>query len=230
MNYRTWIPNAFTFSNLACGIISILFTMQKDFFYAALFILLAMVADAMDGRAARYFGVSGRMGEELDSLCDMSTFGVASAVLVYQAHLSKMGLMGLAAIVVFALCVCYRLARFNVNTSTVKGFFMGMPCPAGGCLLATFILADLYAPIYIIFIGTVLFSYLMVSDIKYPDFKGKGNPIKRNSVIITALLIAYVIYLIPTSQLLISILFLIFFSYAVLGIVNYFYCILFVKD
>lgn len=230
MNYRTIIPNMFTFSNLACGMISITYTLQQDFFHGALFILLAMAADAMDGRAARFFGVSGRMGEELDSLCDMSSFGVAAGILVYQYSLIHYGLFGLAAAILFAVSVCYRLARFNVNTTTVKGYFMGMPCPAGGCLVATFIITGIRPPEAVVLVWTLVFAYLMVSAIKYPDFKGKGNPIKMPSTAITAVLIAYVIYMLPAGKFFIAVPFLVFFAYAVLGIVNWLYCMLFVKD
>lgn len=229
MNYRTFIPNMFTFSNLCCGVVSILFTIKNEFFHAAIFIMLAMLADAMDGRAARYFGVSGKMGEELDSLCDMSSFGVAAGILIYQAHLHEYGLLGLASILFFTVCVCYRLARFNVNTTTVKGFFWGMPSPTGGCLIATFIISGINVPNYLILLGTVIAGYLMISSIKYPDFKGKGNPIKKISTAITAALIIYIIIIIPSSVWLNSLLFLVFLSYALIGIINSF-CMLFVKD
>ena len=67
---KTWIPNALTSLNLVFGVFAILSVFEGDFILAAYCVVLALVADSLDGRAARYFGVSGEFGKELDSLCD----------------------------------------------------------------------------------------------------------------------------------------------------------------
>ena len=40
----------------------------------------------------------------------------------------------------YAVCGMWRLARFNVDASVIHGYFMGVPIPDGGCLIATWIL------------------------------------------------------------------------------------------
>ena len=75
--YRALIPNMLTASNLFFGMCSILSTYHGHLDYGAIFILVALVADGLDGRAARFFGVSSEMGKEMDSLCDLVSFGVA---------------------------------------------------------------------------------------------------------------------------------------------------------
>ncbi len=69
--YKRLIPNACTSSNLLFGMCSILSTYHGDLFWGSVFILIALVADGLDGRTARYFGVSSELGKEMDSLCDL---------------------------------------------------------------------------------------------------------------------------------------------------------------
>lgn len=227
---RSIIPNALTSLNLIFGVLSILATIKNDFFWAGAYIVFAMVADALDGRAARYFGVSGDFGKELDSLCDLGSFGVAPAILIYQYSLHSVGNIAVLAILAFAVCGAMRLARFNVNVSTVQGYFMGMPIPAAGCMVATFIMADLHnISQNIVLPAVVILAYLMVSSIKYPDFKGKGNPIKMPATVLTAISIISFIYLIGFTNILIAVPFLVFLSYSLLGIFNAIYCLLFAK-
>lgn len=230
MNYRAIIPNALTSLNLVFGVMSIFSSFENDFFMAGVYIILAMIADGLDGRAARYFGVSGEFGKELDSLCDLGSFGVAAAVLIYQYALTEFGVIGQIPALLFAVAMAFRLARFNVLASSVSGYFMGMPAPAGGCILATFVMAGFenINPT-IVLVGVVVYAYITVSNIKYPDFKGKGNPIKTPSTIIMAAIIAYIIYIIPSENLVKAIPFLGFFAYSLVGVVNHFYCMLFAR-
>ena len=67
-------------------------------------VLLALVADGLDGRAARFFGVSSEMGKEMDSLCDLISFGAAPGVLAYVFALHAFSVFGGAVAICFALC------------------------------------------------------------------------------------------------------------------------------
>ena len=194
---------------------AILLTFQGSFTYAALFVVAAMVADGLDGRVARYFGVSSDFGKELDSLCDLVSFGVAPAIMAY-AFLLKDFTGGTFIAAAFATCGALRLARFNVNTSKVKGYFMGLPIPAAGCVIATFVMLDMKPSGWLFPIMVAVFAYLMVSTIKYPDFKGKeGEPIRLIPAVITIAVGVYLLYLTFNA-----ILFVPFFAYALFGILN----------
>ena len=118
------IPNACTSANLFFGMCSILSTFHEDLFMASVFILLALIADGLDGRTARFFGVSSELGKEMDSLCDLGSFGVAPAILAYKFCLGSYGYLGWLVAIFFALCGMWRLARFNVNTDVVHGYFI----------------------------------------------------------------------------------------------------------
>ena len=214
---RSWIPNALTALNLVFGVFAIIVVFHGDFIMAAYCVVAALVADSLDGRAARYFGVSGEFGKELDSLCDQSSFGVAPAVMAYVFSLKELGWAGAAAAAVFACCVAFRLARFNVNVSNVKGYFMGLPSPCGGALVATFTMMDIRVPTWAFLVFVLFVGYLMVSEIRYPEFKGKGQKQNINPMpaILTLIIVGSMLFYRPDSWL-----FAPFFAFMLFGPVN----------
>ena len=218
------LPNTCTAANLFFGMLSILATYEGDFFYASVFILLALIADGLDGRIARALNAASELGKEMDSLCDLGSFGVAPAFLAYAFCLHNYGTLGKAAAIIFALCGMWRLARFNVNTNVVHGFFMGLAIPAGGCIVATTTLLFLSMNIrpenfgMVYPITMIIVAYLMVSHVHYPNFKGDGaEKIFLVSKICAVAMLAAIIYLTQSWQ---GILTAIFSTYAVFGIIN----------
>lgn len=212
---KYWIPNLVTLLNLVFGMLSIFATLRGEYYIASWCIVLAMVADGMDGRVARYFNVSSEMGKELDSLCDLASFGVAPGVLAYDFLLKDAGALGAFAAVFFAACGAFRLARFNVNASVVKGYFMGLPIPAGGCLVATFVMMDARPESWIFSLMMLAFGYLMVSKVHYPDFKGKGEKLRVvPALAAVALGVSLLVYSMQAA------LFVPFICYAVFGVLN----------
>ncbi|QDR80644.1 CDP-diacylglycerol--serine O-phosphatidyltransferase [Sporomusa termitida] len=213
---RNAIPNILTAVNIVLGMFAIIFTFQGEFTAAALFIIAALVADGLDGRVARYFGVSSDFGKELDSLCDLVSFGVAPAILAYAFMLKDFGTAGYIIAAAFATCGALRLARFNVNTGSVKGYFMGLPIPTAGCVVATFVMVGLKPAGWIFPLMVAIFAYLMVSTIRYPDFKGKGGePLRLVPAVIA---VAVGIYILTLT--LNAVLFVPFFVYSLFGILN----------
>ncbi len=212
---RTLIPNLLTCSNLVFGFLAIVAAYHELYTPAALLVFVAMVADGLDGRVARYFGVSSEFGKELDSLCDAGSFGVAPAFLAYVYMLKDFGWLGALVAAAFATCGALRLARFNVMTGVVKGYFLGLPIPAAGCTVATFVMTGLKPPGWMFLVLVAVFAYLMVSTVRYPDFKGKGEKIRPVPAVIAVLAGAYITYLSPAG-----VLFAAFFTYAVFGILN----------
>ena len=98
MNYRRFLPNLCTAMNLVFGMCSILSTVQGSLDWGAIFIFLALIADGLDGRTARFFGVSSEFGKEMDSLCDLGSFGVAPAILAWTLALHNYGFFGIAGV------------------------------------------------------------------------------------------------------------------------------------
>ena len=172
MNYRRMVPNSISGLSMVLGVLSIYLSMDGEFSRAAIFIILAVLADSCDGRAARLLGVSGEFGKEMDSICDVCSFGMAPAVLIYTYGLTDLGLWGQIISSLFTFGAGLRLARFNVNTSVVSGYFEGMPAPAGACVLVTYVLSGYQFGPMGTAILTLLVAKLMYSEVRYPDFKG----------------------------------------------------------
>ena len=125
-----YLPNGFTLFNLFCGIYAIVLASRGRFGTAAFFVVLGGVADSLDGRIARATGTGSRFGEELDSLVDAISFGLAPALIMFFAALRTDGNDWIY-VFIFASCAVIRLARFNVEQAgRPKTHFHGLPSPA----------------------------------------------------------------------------------------------------
>jgi CDP-diacylglycerol--serine O-phosphatidyltransferase len=135
------LPNGFTLASLFFGIFAIITAARgtpDDHARAAWYIVIAGVADALDGRIARATRSASRFGEELDSLVDAISFGLAPALLMYFAVLRHEG-WDWVLVFLFTSCAVLRLARFNVTQAgRPKRHFIGLPSPAAGGTLATY--------------------------------------------------------------------------------------------
>lgn len=210
------IPCLFTSGNLSFGVLSMMMTLHGEYVWAGICILLAVVCDACDGRSARALGVAGEFGKELDSLSDVVSFGAASAFLIYTYSLQTLGWVGAIPAIIYAALGGIRLARFNLNTGVVHGYFQGMPIPNGGCLIATFVISGAVLPAWLVGILVVLLGYNLVSQIHHPDFKGASPDVLHKSALAIAVIIgALVLYV--DWHLVITLPFLL---YIIFGLVN----------
>lgn len=134
------LPNAFTTANLFAGFYAVVQAMNGRFEIAAIAIFLAMAFDGMDGRVARLTNTQSAFGEQYDSLADMTSFGVAPALVMYVWSLQGLGRWGWLAAFVYVVGAALRLARFNTNIGVVdKRFFQGLPSPAAAALMAGYV-------------------------------------------------------------------------------------------
>lgn len=163
LKYITVLPSLVTILNGICGFSAIVFASNgasagiNHFSYhritlpyfamAGYMILLAMIADVLDGRLARMSKNTSSFGGQLDSLCDIISFGVAPAFLMLKVLEYK--LSGYAEQNLFSVnflerfiwlaaasyisCAAIRLARFNVENEEDESAhmsFVGLPTPA----------------------------------------------------------------------------------------------------
>lgn len=198
------LPNLFTSASLFGGFYSIISAIQGAFALAATAILISCVFDALDGRIARFTRSASRFGSEYDSLSDLVAFGVAPGILAFLWALKPFGRLGWMASFVYVVCGALRLARFNVQKDTVEmNYFKGLPIPGAASLVASLVLfAEAVGGfpngskhIFIILLIYAL-SFLMVSTIDYPSFKGLENKRRKSfnllvSIILIALVVAY---------------------------------------
>ena len=125
------IPNTITCCNLISGCIASTLAFAGNMEMAFLFIIIGALFDFCDGLSARLLHVGSPIGKELDSLCDLVSFGVLPALIV-----CSFGITGaLRAIpACYALCALIRLAYFNVSeqkrrleTTENRKVFEGLP-------------------------------------------------------------------------------------------------------
>ena len=214
--FRMLAPNLITLMAIVSGLTSIRLAVEDRFELAIIAILFAAVLDGLDGRVARLLKSSTRFGAEMDSLADFVNFGVAPAVVLYIWALDELRSVGWIAALIYAICGCLRLARFNVLQDNPKrpkwqnNFFTGVPAPAGALigLLPIYLgflglevtkFTAVFIAVYIIFIGL-----LMVSNL--PTFSGKtiGKRISRELVLpvmIIAVLSVAVLFSFPWTTL-----------------------------
>lgn len=165
----TILPSLVTILNGLCGFAAIVFaakgaaigslphnSIQSSYFsLAGYIILLAMIADMLDGRLARISQSTSSFGGQLDSLCDMVSFGVAPAFLMLKILEYKINFAGNSAIehlaerliwlaaAAYISCAAIRLARFNVENEEDESThmsFMGLPTPAAAGVIVSLVI------------------------------------------------------------------------------------------
>jgi CDP-diacylglycerol---serine O-phosphatidyltransferase len=160
--------NIVTLCNLGCGALSVIFTIKGSTNLAVFMIFLAVFFDWFDGKIARKLNVVSEFGKQLDSLCDLISFGVAPVLLIYQTITNQYSTFGIFMAVLYIMCGAIRLARFNVTKFT--GRFVGLPITAAGCLLTLLYTLNLYIPEYIYLFLMLVLSFLMISTISVKKY------------------------------------------------------------
>jgi len=207
---RMLLPNFFTLLSLCAGLTAIRMAIELRYEMAIALVVIAALLDGVDGRLARALKAQSKFGAELDSLADFVNFGVAPAVIVFIWGLGTLRGLGWISVLVFALAMGLRLARFNAMIDVDKpkwqgNYFTGIPAPAGAItvLLPLYLdglgLFDVRMWPVLIACYTLLMAFLLVSTI--PTFSGKllGERIAREYVLpifvaaaaLVALLVTY---------------------------------------
>ncbi len=170
--------DTFSVLNLLFGFISMIFVLYGDFKLAAVFVLLSALSDGVDGLVARKFG-NGKLGENLDSLADFSSFSISPSLLAMSIYQS---IILIPLILLYISCSALRLSSFYMFKR--KKIFVGMPAPAAGITIT--ISAVTFHHLYLIAFLLLLLSALMVSNIHYP------KPDKFISVCASLLILFYI--------------------------------------
>lgn len=218
------LPNLFTTAALFAGFFAIVQAMNQRFELAAIAIFAAMVLDGMDGRVARLTNTQSAFGEQYDSLSDMTSFGVAPALVMYEWILHELGRWGWIAAFVYCAGAALRLARFNANLGVVdKRYFQGLPSPASAALIAGFVwlaidnklhIKDVWMP-WVAFGLTVYAGVTMVSSA--PFYSGKSFQLGRSVPFWGMLLVVLAFVFVSTDPPIV--LFSLFCAYALSGYV-----------
>lgn len=223
---KAFIANIVTSMNIFCGFMSILYTSQNNFKYAAIFIIIAAIFDTLDGIVARLLDTTSRFGVELDSLSDVVSFGAAPSFLIFKSYAFQFGALGIIISSFLLIFGALRLARFNVMTEEIKikGDFTGLPIPLSAITIALLIFSfykegKIIEPFSSLVLPlVVILSILMVSRIRYSALpKLKDRKFKEKIFLFTLLIVALILTIITNGQ----ILFFIFLSIIFFGIIRH---------
>ncbi len=194
LKYITILPSLVTILNGICGFAAIVVTSRGQFALAGYMVLLAMIADMLDGRLARMSQNTSSFGGQLDSLCDVISFGVAPAFLMLKVLESNLNMEWLGfsdesfvqrfiwvTAAAYISSAAIRLARFNVENeedTSAHMSFIGLPTPAAAGVIISLIIfhqkhQDILSVLSVMIIFTLPFlalglAILMVSRIRYP--------------------------------------------------------------
>jgi CDP-diacylglycerol--serine O-phosphatidyltransferase len=172
-------PNGLTLANLTCGLFSLIMSMNGLYRFSALFIILAATCDFFDGRLARTLHITCDIGTQLDSLADVVSFGVAPAILAHSIkHWTFLMIIAFISFpyVLFtnkikmiikknfffssSLAGAWRLARSNVHPT--RDYFIGLPIPAAGIVVALLALFSFVSPLTMIVLALLMISPLQI--------------------------------------------------------------------
>lgn len=199
------LPNLITTSALLLGFWSIILSFNRQFELAALAIVLAAIADMLDGRVARATDSTSPFGIEYDSISDVISFGVAPAVLFYSWALAPLGPRAWVVAAVFTICAALRLARFNVHQQVEESTrYQGIPSTFAGGMVASTVWfvgwLGFESPLPSVVgtgatIGFTVLALLMVSPLPYLSLKAVRIDRRNAYPVFVALVFAVVIVL-----------------------------------
>ena len=199
-SFTRFIPNIITLLSLIAGISSIKFSIQGNWKFAVLMIMLAAFFDFFDGWMARKLKKSSQFGAELDSLSDFISFGLAPSLLINLSFTHELGRIGWVISLFYIICAALRLARFNIENMKEKSVtFFGIPSPAA----AGIVMIPLYMGfmnfnilgIDYLYLSALILVYagvMMISRVPTPSLKS----IKLNSLYSKLLVLVFAVLLI----------------------------------
>ena len=223
-SFTRFIPNIITLLSLIAGISSIKFSIQGNWKFAVLMIMLAAFFDFFDGWMARKLKKSSQFGAELDSLSDFISFGLAPSLLINLSFTHELERIGWVISLFYIICAALRLARFNIENMKEKSVtFFGIPSPAA----AGIVMIPLYMGFMDFYILGIDYLYLsalilvyagvmMISRVPTPSLKS----LKLNSlyskllVLVFAVLLIFMISFFWQTTLFIAV------AYLVMSIIN----------
>lgn len=235
------LPNLFTAGSLFCGMLAILKILSgapNGPSEACALIIYSSLLDVADGAVARLTRTTSAFGLNFDSLSDLVAFGVAPAVLAYDAFGEAYPHLAAAVCSLFAICGALRLARFNVQaTREEKKSFSGLPIPGAALAIVSIVWVSVSNPQLKAWLiqtlpnlknnnplgpilppALVIIAYLMVSNVPFYGFKsmhlGRRQPF---DILVTIIVVVALLYML--KDYLDIVLFVVIWSYISISLV-----------
>ena len=175
------LPNLLTTASLFSGFFSIVSAINGNFIASGMALFAAQMLDGLDGRVARLTNSQSLFGAQYDSLCDVISFGLAPAIIVFLWGLDSLGQTGWVFSFFYVAAAALRLARFNTYIGSEDSYFKGLPSPVASGMVVYYVWAmssygiqggevgNFLAIFTAILTGCV--SLLMVVNVPYYSFK-----------------------------------------------------------
>ena len=175
------LPNLLTTASLFSGFFSIVSAINGNFIASGMALFAAQMLDGLDGRVARLTNSQSLFGAQYDSLCDVISFGLAPAIIVFLWGLDSLGQTGWVFSFFYVAAAALRLARFNTYIGSEDSYFKGLPSPVASGMVVYYVwsmssygiqgdeVGNFLAIFTAILTGCV--SLLMVVNVPYYSFK-----------------------------------------------------------
>tara|TARA_B100000475_G_C14976573_1_gene306311 strand:- start:91 stop:774 length:684 start_codon:yes stop_codon:yes gene_type:complete len=213
------IPNIFTIANLILGFICILNVFVKNDFEIIYVFYFCLILDFLDGFSARKLSLTSEFGKQIDSLADLVSFGILPSVILYDYFDSNsLNLYLKYSSVLILVSSSIRLARFNISEDN-NYFFVGLPTPANALFFISLIYYQGNLKVYfdenVILALIILFSFLMVSNLKFISFKISNFTLNENIEKLILILLGIIIIILQGHSGLFLLIFL-YVSYCII--------------
>ncbi|MCX6996173.1 MAG: CDP-alcohol phosphatidyltransferase family protein [Kiritimatiellaeota bacterium] len=193
INQRAILPVALTLAAMLAGFSSLVMSAHNQYTWAARLIILSMILDGLDGALARLLKGTSSFGAELDTFVDMTSFGIAPALLAYEACWRNFGIWGKVFAGFMVLSGASRLSRFRIiDPFRGQQGFLGLPITCAGGFVTCIIFAAQSGAIqawgwdgwfnlergplaWSVWIATILMLVLQVSHVHYT--KASKHPV-----------------------------------------------------
>lgn len=176
-NYTVWL----TYAGAAAAVCGIFFSAGGHPFWGVICLLFAGATDMFDGKIASTMKrneAEKNFGIQIDSLCDLISFGVLPVAIGYGLGLS--GGFFFVSAVLYIICAIIRLAYFNVdeimrqkNENGSRKTYYGLPVTAAAMLFPLIyglndLLGAALLPVYQVALLAVAAAFILKFKIRKP--------------------------------------------------------------
>ena len=180
------VADIVSLSNALFGFLAMLMIFSNETRFAYSFILLALLADGLDGVIARKTR-KGDLGEYMEAMADMISLGIAPVFFVYHIYESQLVGTGfihgvfVGVLLVFLSCSIIRLASFHIIKA--EAYFVGLPASAATMFLIIFSLFSV--DLYLLLILIVIVGIVLVSSVRFPKLSLRMNMVAAILILLT---------------------------------------------
>lgn len=180
------IADVVSLINAILGFLSIIMIFLSEIHFSFSLILLALLADGLDGIIARKTRHS-ELGEYMEAIGDMISLGIAPAVFVYSNYNVAVSeciywhSLLIIVLIVFLSFNIVRLASFHIIKE--KTFFVGLPASASAIIML--VMAYFNIEVTYVLLAIVATSLMLISNVRFPKPPLKINAIAALLIVLT---------------------------------------------